>query len=43
MTGIFAVLGTLLFVIRAGQMGRRWWLKRKYAAGGRRLVPPPQR
>ena len=43
MTGIFAVLGTLLFVVRVGQMSRTWWLKRKYGVGANRLPPPRQR
>lgn len=30
MTGILAILGTTLFVVRVGQMARTWWRKRKY-------------
>lgn len=32
MTGIFAIIGTVLFVVRVGQMTRTWWLKRRHAA-----------
>ena len=30
MTGILGILGTILFLVRIGQMGRTWWRKRKY-------------
>lgn len=32
MTGILGVLGTILFLVRLGQMGRSWWRKRKVRA-----------
>ena len=30
MTGILGILGTILFVVRIGQMARTWWRKRRY-------------
>jgi len=30
MTGILGILGTVLFVVRIGQMGKKWYLKKKY-------------
>lgn len=30
MTGILGILGTILFVVRIGQMGRSWWRKRQH-------------
>ncbi len=30
MTGILGILGTLLFVVRIGQMARSWWRKKQH-------------
>ncbi len=31
MTGILGILGTILFLVRIGQMSRSWWRKRQHA------------
>ena len=31
MTGILGILGTIMIVVRMGQMARTWWRKKQHA------------